>query len=99
MTANTLEERQKQISEIKASFPDTGKFGASGRTSVTTEKEGIEFRFSKVRLLIAVLIFAAFVYCDQSQLKFREYTTKEIYEKIEETISPEKMMQSVKSML
>ena len=96
MTANTLEDRKKQISEIKASFPDTGK---AGEPSVKTEDDGIAFRFSKIRLLIAVLIFTAFLYCDHSQLKFRGYTTKEIYEKIEESISIEKIMQTLESVV
>lgn len=81
MTADTLEERKKKINDIKNSLSQT-----------TPEKEEPVFKFSKVRLLIAVLIFVAFVYCDRNQVKISGYTTKDLYKMIEGNLSFEQII-------
>lgn len=60
------------------------------RNSDTNENS--RFRFSKIRILAAVLIFAAFIYCDRMQVEINSCTTKDLFRQIEKTISLEKIM-------
>ncbi len=98
MTANSLEERRRYISQIKASFQDPGKsrqyqdvsgMGAEGAEPVVSG-------FFKLRLMIAAAIFAAFVYCDQNQVKIHTYTTKEVGHWIRESVSTEQVVETMK---
>ena len=101
MTTTSIEERKRNISEIKASFPNpavSGKYRDLGENTTKTEADTV-IHFPKIRIFIAVLIFAAFVYCDQTQGKISGYTTKEIIEQIEKTIPLEKMLESITSVL
>lgn len=99
MTANTIEERKRYINEIKASFHDPGQSGRYGDISTGAATAETVGSFWKVQLLTAVLIFATFVYCDQNQIKIGGYTTRDAYERIEETISIEKVLQTMESMV
>lgn len=94
MTNNTPNDRKMKINEIKESFQNPAF--PSGKTEVSNaaEEQHDFFRFTRLRLLAAILIFAAFVYCDQNKVKIHEYSAKELYERIEETISTEKIIQT-----
>lgn len=100
MTTNSLEERRRYISQIKASFQDPGKsrqyqdipgMGAEG-------DQPAALGFFKLRLLIAAAIFAAFVYCDKNQVKIHTYTTKEVSQWIQEGVSAEEVVETLKTL-
>ena len=99
MTTTSIEERKRNVKEIKASFPESSVSAKFGALNPPVTEEVNLFRFSKIRILISVLIFAAFIYCDQTQVKINGYTTKDIYKQIEKTFSVEKIMQSVENVL
>lgn len=97
MTANTLEERRRYINEIKASFQDPSKSqqyqdisGGDGANDVSTAG------FLRLRLLIAVALFAAFVYCDQNKVKIHTYTTDKVYEYIQMTVPMDQIIETMK---
>ncbi len=99
MTGNTLEERKRYINEIKASFQNPHQ---SVRYSDVTDSPPIEGSFInawKVRALLAILLFGLFVYCDQNQTKIQGYTTKDIYKFVEESISIEKVLQTLENVI
>lgn len=98
MTVNSLEERRRYINQIKASFQDPGKSkqyqDVSGMGAEETEP--VVSGLFKLRLLIAAAIFAAFVYCDQNQVKIHTYTTKEVGRWIQESVSTEQVVETMK---
>ena len=98
MTAKTLEERRRNINKIKASFGEPGKSERYGDISYgSPEEEGsIASGFFKLRLLLAAALFAAFVYCDQNQIKIFTYTTQEVGQFIQETSSVDKIIETIK---
>ncbi|MDE7311587.1 MAG: hypothetical protein K2N87_08245 [Eubacterium sp.] len=69
--------RKQYVEEVRQSFnhvqPDEYEEEAGAGTA----------SFFKVRLLIAVCIFAAFVLCDRTGSRFYNYTTKEIVSMLE----------------
>ncbi|KAI4447144.1 hypothetical protein C823_001663 [Eubacterium plexicaudatum ASF492] len=73
MLGNEYAQARKQyVEEVRRSFnhaqPD--EYEAEPQAGATS--------FFKVRLLIAVCIFAAFVLCDRTGSRFYNYTTKEV---------------------
>ncbi len=73
MLGNEYAQARKQyVEEVRRSFnhaqPD--EYEAEPQAGTTS--------FFKVRLLIAVCIFAAFVLCDRTGSRFYNYTTKEV---------------------
>lgn len=101
MTTNSLEERRRYINQIKASFQDPAKSkqyqdvsGMGTETEVTLTATG----FFKFRLLIAAAIFAVFVYCDQNQVKIHTYTTQEVCHWIQESVSTERVVETMKEL-
>lgn len=94
MTANTLEERKRYISQIKASFPDPTQ-SRYRDFSAPAKPEHWSAGFFKLKALIAAAVFTAFVFCDRNQIKISDYTTGQIAERIKETVSLEKMMQTL----
>ena len=56
--------RKQYVEEVRRSFQHALQTGTAS--------------FFKVRLLIAVCIFAAFVLCDRTGSRFYNYTTKEV---------------------
>lgn len=98
MISNSLEERRRYVNEIKASFSDPAK--SSQYTDVSGEAQhppGDAAAFFKLRLMIAAAIFAAFVYCDQKQVRIRTYSTDKICEFITQTVSPEQVVETFQS--
>lgn len=73
MLGNEYAQARKQyVEEVRRSFnhaqPD----------EYEAEPQAGTMSFFKVRLLIAVCIFAAFVLCDRTGSRFYNYTTKEV---------------------
>lgn len=95
MTVNTIEERKRYINEIKASFqnPEHSERYRDFSDTSSEERPGI-FSF-KFRMLLAILLFTAFIYCDQTKMQVGEYKTQDVYEIIQENISLEKVLQIV----
>ena len=102
MTSNTVEERKRNIDKIKASFSQ-GNPAKSDRFrdfSSGSEPETQEGRsFFKLKLLLAIAIFAAFVFVDQNQLKIGEYSTREVFSVIRDSVSVEKVMENVEGLM
>lgn len=86
-------ERRDYVNQIRASFypPETNKtkyassYSQQGRTLSERATEEGEIKFSSLglRTMIAILIFAAFVYCDKEQITFHQYKTQDILKQIE----------------
>lgn len=84
MRREDVENRKKYIQKIRSSFED--KPYARWESDEETKGEAQDgFSFFKVRLLLAVFIFTAYVLCDQTGTKFYQFSTKDIAEKIEES--------------
>jgi hypothetical protein len=97
MTAVTLEERRRQIAEIKSSFNqpivskyrDVGTFG-SDTSSVQEVKSGSFM----MKALIAIVLFAAFLAFDRSQAMVFQQNSDSVYQMIgEEKFSLETWME------
>lgn len=98
MTSNRLEERRRYVNEIKASFSDPSKSGQYADVSGEAEHQPTDAAaFFKLRLLIAAAIFAAFVYCDQKQVRIHTYNTDQICEYLTQTVSPEQVVETFQS--
>ncbi len=79
MLGNDYAQARKQyVEEVRRSFHHTEQ------DEYDREPEMGAVSFFKVRLLIAVCIFAAFVLCDRTGSLFYHYTTDEIVEKLQQ---------------
>lgn len=79
MLGNDYAQARKQyVEEVRSSFQH------AEQDEYEMEPEAGAVSFWKVRLLIAVCIFAAFVLCDQTGSRFYHYTTDEIVEMLTE---------------
>lgn len=74
MLGNDYAQARKQyVEEARRSF------GQAGQDKYDDEPDGVgTASFFKVRLLISVCIFAAFVLCDRTGSRFYNYSTDEI---------------------
>lgn len=79
MLGNDYAQARKQyVEEVRRSFNHTEQ------DEYEQEPEAGAVSFFKVRLLIAVCIFTAFVLCDQTGSRFYHYSTDEIVEKLQQ---------------
>ncbi|MCI8484056.1 MAG: hypothetical protein HFH41_06920 [Lachnospiraceae bacterium] len=85
----TVAERRDYVNRIRESFYPREerelKYGdRRSKSSFEEEREG-ELKYSSlgIRTLIAILLFAAFVYCDKEQIRVAHYQTKDLYKQIE----------------
>lgn len=99
MTVDSLEERKRYINQIKASFHDPGKSSRYRDLGMEEAPARPEFGMFKVKALLAVVIFGAFVYCDRNEVTFYKQNTDTVYERIAETFSVEKAVQSLEKMI
>ncbi len=85
MLGNDYAQARKQyVEEVRRSFHH------ADRDEYEMEPEAGAASFWKVRLLMALCIFGAFVLCDQTGNRFYHYTTDEIVDKItEEKFQPQ----------
>lgn len=94
MTDSYVEERRRYISEIKKSFEnqeENNRNGVRGRTygygseeEQTSMSEAALLPFLKIRFLIAIVIFAAFLYANLTGYQINSYTTKDVIKMVEE---------------
>ena len=68
--------RKRYVEEVRRSFNHAEPDEYQDESGEGTES------FFKVRLLIAVCIFGAFVLCDRTGSRFYNYTTDEVIEKL-----------------
>ena len=83
----TAAERREYVDHVRASFyePTTGQGGGSPYRYGTGQERELPsgaFGFG-AKLIVAILIFAAFVYCDQKNITFQTYGTEEVARQIE----------------
>ena len=70
--------RRAYVDQMRASFysQEPGKAGSQG------QEEEYTYSSLGIRTAIAVLIFAAFVYCDQKQVTFHQYKAEDVWKQI-----------------
>ncbi len=99
MTADTIEERKRKISQIKASFPEAEHSARYRDFSASEPEEEVAGGYFKWKFLIAIALFAAFVFLDQNEIKVADFSTEEVYARIQETVSAEKAIQTLENMV
>lgn len=82
------EERKSYVEQVRASFYGNAMEGgkAIGARQYGEQQEDVlEGKNSSfgIRLLLAILLFAGFVYCDQENITFQGYGAKDIVQQIE----------------
>lgn len=108
MTDEYLEQRRRYIQEIRNSFSeeDSGRHakGARLRAGVELEREEDELdtvgssAIWKVKLILSIMLFAAFVLCDRTGTKLFSMNTDTIAEKVRENQKlPEKVEETLES--
>ncbi|MFP3155501.1 hypothetical protein LQZ18_13940 [Lachnospiraceae bacterium ZAX-1] len=99
MTGKSIEERRRYVDEVRASF---GTQQMQDQNIDFGEQEieyGINTGIFKLKAFIAIVIFAAFVYCDQLNIDIYKYKTDIIVERIQDTIHFENIIQLIKTMI
>ncbi len=83
----TVEERRAYVDQIRSSFKTENSTPVSHYSSYGTMPEQTEEEPASstigIRTIIAVLIFAAFVYCDKEKITYQDYSTQEVFSQIE----------------
>ncbi len=82
MRIEEAEARKAYIQRVRQSFDAPGRSYEFEKAPEQQADETNEFAFVKIRLLIAALIFAAYVFCDQAGMKIYQYSTREVAQKI-----------------
>lgn len=92
MTDNYVENRRKYVAEVRKSFsdseersPSSNRYRFENEDEMDMEKkaEGIGAGI-KMRLILSVMLFAAFLLCDLTNTSFGGFSSQEILDKIEE---------------
>lgn len=85
----TVEERRAYVNSVRASF-DTQEnssvsYGHYSKYDIPKEDRNTESMPNTlgIRTIIAILIFAAFVYCDKEKITYHDYSTQEVFSQIE----------------
>lgn len=99
MTDKAIEERRRYIEQVKASFVGHNQLPKGDPMDLHTTAADSGFRFFKIKAFIAFLLLAAFIYCDQFDIKYQNYKTKTVIEKLQETIPVENVIQSIENMI
>lgn len=84
MRIEDVNARKAYIQSVRKSFDAPNRRYEWKDTSDTKEEATDSFSFFKVRILIAIFIFVAYVLCDQTNTMFYDYSTEEVAEKIAE---------------
>ena len=85
MRMKDVNARKEYIRSVRKSFDSPKRQYEFEKESDQKGETGDSFSFFKVRMLLALFIFTAYVLCDQTGTKFYEFSTKDIAEKIEES--------------
>lgn len=95
MRMEEVNARKAYIQNVRKSF-DSPNRNYEWEKEYNTKGEATDgFSFFKMRLLIAVLIFAAYVLCDQTNTMVYEYSTKDVVQKIAENYDYDDTMEKV----
>lgn len=84
MRVEDVNERKAYIQSVRRSFDSPNRNYEWEKESSTKGEAADGFSFFKVRFLIAVFIFAAYVLCDRTNTGFYRYSTREVAEKVEQ---------------
>lgn len=82
MRMKDVNARKDYIQKVRKSFDAPDRRYEFEREPVTKGEAEESFSFLKVRLLLAVLLFAGYVFCDRTNTDIYRFSTKEISEKI-----------------
>lgn len=82
MRMEDVDARKAYIQNVRKSFDSPGRrYEFEKEPDTKGEAEG-GFSFFKIRLIIAALLFAAYIYCDRTNAVVYNVSTKEVTEKI-----------------
>ncbi len=83
----TAQERRAYIQQIRSSFETNDSVSLNRSRSYDTFEESSEEREVPstfgIRTVIAILVFAAFIYCDKEEITYHNFSTKEVFSQIE----------------
>lgn len=84
MRMEDVNARKTYIQNVRKSFDSPERNYEFEKEADTKEKgEALEgFSFFKIRLIVAALLFAAYIYCDRTDTAVYHVSTKEVTEKI-----------------
>lgn len=82
----TVEERRAYVNQIRSSFqtdqnPTPAQYSLYGTMAEQERNLNVTSTLG-LRTIIAILIFAAFIYCDKEHLTYQDYSTKDVYSQI-----------------
>lgn len=95
MRMSDVDARKDYIQKVRRSFDAADRKYEFERDTDTKGEGNDAFSFFKVRLLIAVFIFAAYVLCDKTNTMFYQYSTDDVAEKIAQELDYGKVREEV----
>jgi hypothetical protein len=99
MTVNSLDERRRYVNEVRASFGSPHESRQYGNLDEQPKETTISFTMFKIKFLVAVIIFAGFIYCDLNKITWYGQNTKTVTNKIKETVQVDSINKSIKDLL
>ena len=90
MRMEEVDARKAYIQKVRKSFdsPERSYEFEKGNNTKGEAEEG--FSFFKIRLLVAVLLFAAYVFCDRTGTFLYGYSAKDVAEEIAQDLDYQK---------
>ena len=82
MRMDEVEARKAYIQRVRQSFDTPGRKYEFEKEAAPDREENNEILFVKIRLVVAALLFAAYVFCDQTGIKVYRYTAGEVAQQI-----------------
>lgn len=95
MKMEDVNARKEYIKNIRKSFDSPERKYEFEKESDTKGEAAEGFSFFKIRLIIAALLFAAYIYCDRTNAVVYHVSTKEVTEKISADFDYEKARDEV----
>lgn len=84
MRMEDVDERRAYVQRVRQSFDAPGRQYGFEKSPAVKEEGADDFLFVKIRFLIAALLFAAYVFCDQTGTLIYRYSAKQVAETIAE---------------
>lgn len=82
----TAEERRAYINQVRSSFQTQNSappmHSAYENMAESTEEVPMSSTLG-IRTVIAILIFAAFIYCDKEKITYHDFSVEEVFQQIE----------------
>ena len=85
MRMEEVNARKDYIQKVRQSFDAPDRNYEFQYETDTKGEASDDFSFFKVRMLIAVLIFAVYVFCDKTGTKVYQYTAEDVADEIART--------------